>query len=551
MSERAIHVGSVSLPLSDFVVSRNAVLGITKSGKTYTSKGIAEQLLDASVPIVVFDAIGVWRHLRTPGTGVAGRGYKIVVAGGAAPDLPLTPASAPEIVRAAIAENIPLIIDLYDSKLSKADWRKIVQHCFRALLYENKGMRHIFLEEAAEYAPQRVLDGETYAEVEKLARMGGNASLGITFINQRAQELNKSVLELCDNVLLLRQRGSHAIDALEKWLDRLSPDTAAEVAKSMPHMGQGDCWVFTEAADRPIRTRSGKLHSYHPDRTKPDDGKTTPRKAVDQAEFVTALTGKLGALVQDRKENDPSALRKQVADLQRELASVKRTPAQVETREVPVLSEAQRELWAQLCVSMIQELNRTQMTVQEFVSELRSKAVQRPAISPAPRPARAEPRRIESNGAASGSLGRAERKILTALAHGAASKRKLAILAGYAINGGGFNNAISSCRSQGLLTGSDPYQITQEGIRQIGPVDPLPTGTALREHWKGQLGRAEALILEAVLDAYPNPIDKEVIAAATGYAASGGGFNNAISKLRSLELVFGRNQLAAAEEFFE
>lgn len=42
---RSIEIGSVSMPLSDFVVSRNAILGITKSGKTYTAKGVAEQLL--------------------------------------------------------------------------------------------------------------------------------------------------------------------------------------------------------------------------------------------------------------------------------------------------------------------------------------------------------------------------------------------------------------------------------------------------------------------------------------------------------------------------
>ena len=141
--------------------------------------------------------IGVWRYLKVAGAGAHGKGFK-VVAGGREPDLPLTPTSAPEIVRAAIRENIPLIIDLYDEKLSKADWRRIVQKCFRTLLYENHGLRHIFLEETAEYAPQKVFDGETYAEVEKLVRMGGNKSLGITLINQRAQEVNKAVLDLCE-----------------------------------------------------------------------------------------------------------------------------------------------------------------------------------------------------------------------------------------------------------------------------------------------------------------------------------------------------------------
>src|SRR5580704_8479346 len=147
-----ILVGDVKLPLNDFAVARTGILGITKSGKTFAAKGIAEQLLDAGVPIIVFDAIGKWHHLRQAANGPNGKGFKVVVAGGKFPDLPLSATGAPAIVRAAMKENIPLIIDLYDSKLSKADWRRIVQESFRILLYENEGLRHVFLEESAEFA---------------------------------------------------------------------------------------------------------------------------------------------------------------------------------------------------------------------------------------------------------------------------------------------------------------------------------------------------------------------------------------------------------------
>src|SRR5690606_27722206 len=159
-----------------------------------------------------------------------GKGYKVVVAGGAAPDLPLSVESAAEIVRAAIAENIPLVIDLYDPRLSKSDWRRIVQKCCHVLLYENKHPRMIVIEEAAEYVPQsgRDIDGATFAAVEKIVRMGGNAQLGVMLLNQRAQEVNKGVLELCDNIVLLRQRGKNAIDSLEKWMDRVATGTVAK-----------------------------------------------------------------------------------------------------------------------------------------------------------------------------------------------------------------------------------------------------------------------------------------------------------------------------------
>jgi hypothetical protein len=106
---KQISIGSVSIPLDSYTVGGTALLGIRESGKTYTAKGIAEQLLDFKVPIIVFDAIGVWRFLKVAGDGPSAKGFKVVVAGGKEPDLPLTPDSAPEIVRAAIRENIPLV----------------------------------------------------------------------------------------------------------------------------------------------------------------------------------------------------------------------------------------------------------------------------------------------------------------------------------------------------------------------------------------------------------------------------------------------------------
>jgi hypothetical protein len=232
-----IQIGSVSLPLANFTISRTAILGITKSGKTYGAKGIVEQLLANDIPVVIFDAIGVWRWLRTAAPGPDGKAFRVVVAGGSAPDIPLSPDNAAEIVRAAIVENIPLVIDLYDPRLSKADWRRIVQKCCHVLLYENKHPRMIVIEEAAEYVPQsgRDIDGATFASVEKIVRMGGNAQLGVMLLNQRAQEMNKSVLELCDNIVLLRQRGKNAIDSLEKWMDRVATGTVArDISKSLP-----------------------------------------------------------------------------------------------------------------------------------------------------------------------------------------------------------------------------------------------------------------------------------------------------------------------------
>lgn len=252
-----------------YATQGNAILGIKESGKTYTATAIAEKLLDSGIPFIAFDPIGIWKNLKI---GVNGPGYPVVVAGEHG-DLELTVESAPRIVRAAMQSNISLVIDLYSMQLSKADWRRIVQECLQLLLYENKphGLRHVFLEEAAEFCPQRVgpESGRVYAEVEKLARMGGNASLGYTLINQRAEEVNKAVLELCDCLFLHRQKGRHSLTALGKWMDVADVTESREIIKSLPTLQPGHCWVWEQGSQAPLPIHVLPKKTVHPDRRHP------------------------------------------------------------------------------------------------------------------------------------------------------------------------------------------------------------------------------------------------------------------------------------------
>lgn len=260
---------NLSLDAVEYASQGNAILGIRDSGKSYTATYLAERLLDAKIPFIAFDPIGVWRCLKI---GKKNNGYQVVVAGEDG-DLPLRPETAQNIVRAAMQENIPLVLDLYSMQLSKNDWKKIVEQSVRLLLYENKpcGLRHLFIEEAAEFIPQRVRpdEGRVYAEMEKLARMGGNASLGYTLINQRAEEVNKAILELCDCLFLHRQKGRHSLTALGKWLDIADASGSKEIVKSLPSLDQGECWVWLQGSHKPVKIKVSEKKTVHPDRRNP------------------------------------------------------------------------------------------------------------------------------------------------------------------------------------------------------------------------------------------------------------------------------------------
>jgi hypothetical protein len=151
-------------------------------------------------------------------------------------------------------------------------------------------------------------------------------------------------------------------------------------------------------------------------------------------------------------------------------------------------------------------------------------------------------------------LSSGERKILTVLAQSGEvgrTKVQIALLTNYAHSGGGFNNYLSALRSKGWIgsSGSDRLVITAAGAAVLGTYPALPpAGDELFAQWRRQVGKAEGLVLEALRDAYPRALTKERLAATTGYEATGGGFNNALGKLRTLELIHGRGELVLAEE---
>jgi hypothetical protein len=93
--------------------------------------------------------------------------------------------------------------------------------------------------------------------------------------------------------------------------------------------------------------------------------------------------------------------------------------------------------------------------------------------------------------------------------------------------------------------------ITEVGIRDLDSWGPLPAGRALMDYWRGRLGTAKRLIIETLTRAYSATLNKEPIAAPAGYEANDGGFNNALGRLRTLELVPGRGDLRASDNLCE
>lgn len=141
-------------------------------------------------------------------------------------------------------------------------------------------------------------------------------------------------------------------------------------------------------------------------------------------------------------------------------------------------------------------------------------------------------------------LPKAQRAILTAIVQRAASGRsstavQAALLSGYSRKSSSFDNALGALRSAGLVEGGGAQLApTSAGFNAAGRVDPMPKGPELARTWLEHqaLGKAERALLQAVIDR-PSGLDKLSLAARSGYSASSSSFDNALGRLRSLELV--------------
>src|SRR5260370_37478616 len=91
----------------------------------------------------------------------------------------------------------------------------------------------------------------------------------------------------------------------------------------------------------------------------------------------------------------------------------------------------------------------------------------------------------------------------------------------------------------------DSLRITETGIRELGSWEPLPTGSALVDYWRGRLGKAERLILEMLTHVYPDPLTKEEVAVEAGDGANQGGVDNPPGRARTRWLVPGPRELTA------
>ena len=322
----------------------------------------------------------------------------------------------------------------------------------------------------------------------------------------------------------------------------------AELIKSLPSLPTGDAWFWAPVRNLLQRVKVRARLTFDSGRTPKSGERIAPPKVLAPVDLVR-LGSTMAASVERAKESDPKALRADVLRLRQEVEQLRAAPAAVTVERVVEQAYLDEDLKA-LRIALGVAADAIATILGRAPPSVSPVATARIVVPPAPRRAPS----VRGSGPGDPTLASGERKILTALAQypGGRNKRQLAVLTGYAHGGGGFNNYLSALKGRSFIDrAGDQIELRDAGLEALGAFTPLPTGRALFEHWLAQLGKAEREILRVLFEEYPNARPKEYVATKAGYAPDGGGFNNALSRLRTLELIDGKAKLRSSPTLHE
>ena len=224
------------------------------------------------------------------------KGLPIVVFGKNNADIPLTRDMGRQIAQAIVKDNVSCVISTYG--MPKVAYRHLITEFAEELLNINNTPRHIFIEEAHEFVPQRVFGAmsKTFSAVESLVVMGRNKGLGVTLINQRAATVNKDVLTQLDTLIALRSVGPQDRRALQEWVEAHGAEgDFQEFMKSLPSLPTGEAWLWSpEWLGVFKRIKIRKRDTFHPDPEKIGASFQVPHiEQSDVQEFIANFSKKI------------------------------------------------------------------------------------------------------------------------------------------------------------------------------------------------------------------------------------------------------------------
>lgn len=572
----------LALPL-EFGGAPIALLAQRGRGKTRTAKRLAESFLKAGIPPIILDPVGVWWGLRFAADG-QGAGLDIPILGGHHGDKPLLPTAGEVIAEALVRTRRACILDLTGFK-TLGEQRRFVSD-FAETFYRGKmkdpSPHHLILEEAQEFAPERPGPDEArmLGAFIRIFGQGRNFGIGATLISLFPQLISKRVLNLAEVLLILGLRGKHERKAVQAWLeDHEVPDEERRKAfELLQHLG----WNKITKKDGgaliwiPDMSVFG-VHNIVPPTT--FDSSKTPEpgeKRIVAGEArpldLDDLAKAMAATEEEAKANDPKLLRAEIARLKSELAKKPGAPAAPAAPvEIPVVpqdlaiaahkaAEVARQLQGKVyeagkvleeaaiaastaAQAVVREVNAVPNVRPSTARQVASHALhsQRPKSAPIPEGG------YTLKGKMKDMLG-----MLKAFHPNDVPRKRLATLVGMSPESGTFSDYMSLLRTQSLIAESGGgISLGPNGVELMADVEALPpTQEELVALWMPRLKGKSKVMLQALIDAYPDGLTRAELGAEVEMADSGT-FSDYLSLIRTAGLLDeSRGKLFASEDLF-
>lgn len=320
----------MKFPISDEALAQHiAILGKTGAGKSSIAKGAVEHLVAQGARVCVLDPIkSDWWGLTSSADGKkAGLPFQIL--GGPRGHVPLHPTSGKVIAELVADGSLPLcILDMAD--FPPGGMAQFFNDFAPTLLRKMKGVVHLVLEEAHEFAPKERsgigAENMLIHHAKKLATAGRSKGIRLVLATQRIQALHNALLGSCDTMVALRLTAPADQKPVVDWLkSNLAKDQAAQVAGSLARLKTGQGWVCSSGSEDTPLVQFPRIKTY--------DNSATPEAgaiAADDVRTAPVDVGKLrelvGAAVAEADANDPVKLRAEIARLTRQVAEAVKIP---------------------------------------------------------------------------------------------------------------------------------------------------------------------------------------------------------------------------------
>lgn len=563
-----------------------AILGKTGAGKSNAAKTVVEQLLDAGERVCIIDPTGTWYGLRLLPNRKPSK-FAVVIFGGHHADVPIGGQHGAAIATAIGTSHTSCIIDT--RLLSVRDRTRFFTDFAEELLRSNQGTLHLVMDEAHLFAPKgKVNDpasGIMLGAANNLLGLGRGIGLRIMLLSQRASKVHNDCLGQVETLVAMRMTLPHDRAAVKEWIkEQADEDQGREIMASLAGLPTGDAWVWWPQGD--------VLERAHFELASTFDSGRAQKAGVDSPELapldMKAITERLEQVAADVIANDPKTLKAEILQLRRELVA---RPAVASAEELEAAKQrGYHEGWLTgigearthglSCFRQGQVLMR--LRAGNVVSDLGAQIAQLatteehcPTLtdeSPPPittPPARAKPARRQAEPETSTApatvrppvSGATTQKVLDALAEleslGVATPPRefVTMLAGYSnVKSSGIANAFSILRGDGRIQvlGDGRMCLTDSGRAEAVRAGAPLSGDDMRRRIVAMLGSPVDKVLDVLVEAYPEAVDRATLAMRTGYSnVKSSGFAKAMVRLRSLGFMEVANgEARAAESLF-